>query len=602
MNNDVALVSGILLILISVILIVAGRKKLITKDDLSAGANIVTIATPIAALLGLILVLWSTSQPPDSPTPTPVLETTVSPPRTIDETPNPSTSIQTTFFQLNLREYSWFDEPTSNLGIQPGLQEFEGIPFDFGWRITTSCGHLPELPEQINLDVAIDKPEKIYFLMQHSIDFNEFERKQIGNIKLVFNGATDLNIPLVAGENVRDWVLNRDGAADVIHATPSAPNWQQVWESSVQDFQEEDAYDILGYTDMLTIEIPEDRQSSTLDRIEIFDTQNAFSNPCLNFLAITVEQIDPIDPLNITQLANFETERLSGVAWSPESDQIATVGFDGKIRIWNLALNQQIRILGEHIEGTAKGLAWSADGKYIASGGEDETVRIWDLKSGNQIRALSVSSVPNMLLWSPNGQYLASANKDGKVLIWNTSTWELLFTLNHISGVLSISWAPNSEQLVSGDQSGNVNLWEMETGRKITTTHTGHEFNAQGQNDVRSVSWSPDGRFIASGASDDTIRLWDITNKEEFLVWRHRNITDGYDGKMIDSLGWSPNGKYLAEVGWEGILRIRLAGSGTIIAEEEAHTDAIYGVLWSPDGSKLATVGSDGLLRIWGNE
>jgi WD40 repeat protein len=99
---------------------------------------------------------------------------------------------------------------------------------------------------------------------------------------------------------------------------------------------------------------------------------------------------------------------------------VASGGFDGTVRLWDLATHRQI---GTPLTGHTRpveSVAFSPDGKTLASGGFDGTVRLWDLATHHQIGTpLTGHTRPvESVAFSPDGTTLASGSDDATVRLW----------------------------------------------------------------------------------------------------------------------------------------------------------------------------------------
>lgn len=65
------------------------------------------------------------------------------------------------------------------------------------------------------------------------------------------------------------------------------------------------------------------------------------------------------------------------IAFSPDSQRLATASFDRTVKLWDTRTGQEVLTLRGHTAGVVA-LAFSPDGNRIASGGIDNTARVWD--------------------------------------------------------------------------------------------------------------------------------------------------------------------------------------------------------------------------------
>lgn len=93
-----------------------------------------------------------------------------------------------------------------------------------------------------------------------------------------------------------------------------------------------------------------------------------------------------------------EVRRLTGhrgnpqnVAFSPDSKKLASVSWDGTLRLWNVATGEQLELLTERGD-RFRDVKFSPDGLTIVTASEDETVRLWDVRPG--VKAVKPTPVP----------------------------------------------------------------------------------------------------------------------------------------------------------------------------------------------------------------
>ena len=108
-----------------------------------------------------------------------------------------------------------------------------------------------------------------------------------------------------------------------------------------------------------------------------------------------------------------------------------------------------------------RGVAFSPDSQTLASGGEDGTVRLWDAATGTLKNTL-IGHTGQVLsvAFSPDSTTLASGGEDGTVWLWDAATGTFKNRLiGHTGQVLSVAFSPNSTTLASGSEDGTVLLW-----------------------------------------------------------------------------------------------------------------------------------------------
>src|SRR5206468_521137 len=96
------------------------------------------------------------------------------------------------------------------------------------------------------------------------------------------------------------------------------------------------------------------------------------------------------------------TNRVTGVAFSPDGKSLASCSWDLTARLWDAAAGKQVRLLRHH--SWLEGVFFSPDGKLLAvSGGWGDRVHLWDLTvkkdaprwAGQQRQSLAVAFRPD---------------------------------------------------------------------------------------------------------------------------------------------------------------------------------------------------------------
>jgi WD40 repeat protein len=156
--------------------------------------------------------------------------------------------------------------------------------------------------------------------------------------------------------------------------------------------------------------------------------------------------------------------------------------------------------------GPVQGVAFSPDGDRLAGVGWDDAIRVWDTRSGREVLSLQGhAGFVSGVAFSPDGRRLASASRDWTARIWDAQTGKGLLTLTgHAGMVWGVAFAPDSRRLVSTGIDNTVKLWDLVTGQEVLSLPRA----------VWNVAFSPDGKHLA-GASEQEVLMWDGTPRGE---------------------------------------------------------------------------------------
>ncbi len=311
---------------------------------------------------------------------------------------------------------------------------------------------------------------------------------------------------------------------------------------------------------------------------------------------------------------------VTGVAFNSQGDQIATIGVNGQILIWD-AENGALVEDSYSMPYSAYHIAFHPTENWLLAGGcgkldrsgncEQGLMRFWNLDKPNSKaeERREHTAMVSSAVFGGRGRLVASGSADGVVIIWNSPTIagvsdsKLLSITENKGDILSLAFDPMSYRLAAGDAGGLVIIHDTRsaiTGDLAQPINILMQLSAQAGS-INSLSWSPDGVYLAAGAEDGTILIWDTT-KGILATNPLKRHTYG-----VTSVAFSPDGRYLASGSRDGMLilwDLSLVSKNKLENQPPSipltgHTDSILSVAFSPDGKQLASSGRDGVVILW---
>lgn len=204
------------------------------------------------------------------------------------------------------------------------------------------------------------------------------------------------------------------------------------------------------------------------------------------------------------------------VAFSPDSQIIATGGADQIIRLWDIRNGACLHTLQGH-SGWIYSLTFSADGKYLASAGEDETeVFLWDLGTFQMMALEGHTESVHCVAFTPDGKYLVSGSDDETICLWNLHhNFACTILKGNLCSVWAIACSLDSRFIVSGsrdaDENPVIRVWSINEQCSVSIV-TGH------LDCITSLSFSPSGRTLASSSFDCSVRTWNVATETALNV------------------------------------------------------------------------------------
>ena len=288
---------------------------------------------------------------------------------------------------------------------------------------------------------------------------------------------------------------------------------------------------------------------------------------------------------------------VNGLAYTPDGRHLATAGFEGTVRIWDIATGDPVRTLRPG-PSSFTSVAFSPDGTWLAAAQgsgkfvakDPGVVIVWEWRTDREPRRLEGQTGGiHSVSFGHDGHRLATAGYDGTARIWDVGKGEVRHMLaRHAGETWGVAFSPDDRMLASGHQSGAIALWDASTG-KLEKTLTGH------REGVTCVAFSPDGSRLASSSHDFTARIWAVASGTSLQV-----LTGG--SHWVQSVVWSRDGYRVLTASFDGTARMWDPASGEEKLRLVGHSSYVQSAVFSPDEKSVATAGADKTVRLWNVE
>ncbi len=345
--------------------------------------------------------------------------------------------------------------------------------------------------------------------------------------------------------------------------------------------------------------------------------------------------------------------RVTSVAFSPDSRRIVTASADRTARIWDAQTGNPLQVLEGHecgiesAEFTADDRVLTASSGFryqgsplkallkrypphaidpplpgpfdILGGGGGSVAQgggslgellfacVWDTQTGMRVAEYGSArrretEFPRHARLDPQGRFLVATNYEG-ALVWHTQTR---------TESQSIKLPTDRPQPPGFSADGQrLLVWSAREAR-VVTLKEGRELAAI-RGEFLSARFSPGpGRYVVTTGADGTTRLWDAVGGRERMVLR------GHEQGVVVA-AFSPDGRRLVTGSNDRTARIwnvepRLEYGRTVDPEARTEQLPAPGPAWafrtnrpratwaaalSPDGRRVATGSFDGTLRLW---
>jgi WD40 repeat protein len=215
---------------------------------------------------------------------------------------------------------------------------------------------------------------------------------------------------------------------------------------------------------------------------------------------------------------NLENSKFLAIAWSPDSQVLASAILDGTIMLWDTATGLLTRVLEGHADAVTD-VSFSFDGKFLVSKSLDNSVRLWNCKTWETVAVIYESTSSKWLssvAFNPKLPILATLGEKDTII----HIWELDFrTLLTVPSVSSSVHYANAKVVLVGDSGvGKSGLGLVLSGEYFQPTESTHG---------RRV-WTFDKQGIVESSQAETreTMLWDLAGQPGYRLIHQLHLNE----------------------------------------------------------------------------
>ena len=302
-----------------------------------------------------------------------------------------------------------------------------------------------------------------------------------------------------------------------------------------------------------------------------------------------------------------------GIAFSPDGSQLASVGKDRMLRIWDSATG---RLEWEReLEGQGQRVAYSADGRWLLTTDYDrERVCFWSTKTGK--RLFKLGSERKVETWSAeftdDQRYLVTGTAHpesgaGALTIWSCTIDDSNETQTRIDAkplrsfpgdITGFAFAPDNRHFAFVDnnayQKRELYQWDLTSAgepRLVADDLCGIS---------QAVNFTPDGQQMLVVDTNHVVVAYHVQSGQKKVFFP--TLDADYTGQPNRNIKHKPcpSGVELA-VTSPSLHGVDLfdCKNGRLLYSLPEQEGSIYYFAWSPDGRRLAVSRSNGAIDIW---
>ncbi|GAB6024526.1 hypothetical protein CHUAL_009680 [Chamberlinius hualienensis] len=206
---------------------------------------------------------------------------------------------------------------------------------------------------------------------------------------------------------------------------------------------------------------------------------------------------------------------VQAVRFSPNGEQFASAGFDGKVFVYNGQTSELVSEIGSPAhKGGVYALAWSPDNTKLLTSSGDKTCKLWDVSTANLISEFPMGNEVDdqqvSCLWQ--GNFLLSVSLSGYInyLDLNNPDKCLRVIKGHNKSITALAVTPDYSTIYTGSHDGHVIQWDYPSSDNYSVSGRGHSNQIQ--------DMTVDGSTLYTCGMDDVVKTVNVPTKSYSTV------------------------------------------------------------------------------------
>jgi WD40 repeat protein len=299
------------------------------------------------------------------------------------------------------------------------------------------------------------------------------------------------------------------------------------------------------------------------------------------------------------------------VAFSPDGRDLASVGKDGFLRVWDTQTGAELFEGRQPLNGPGQAVCYSFDGRLLCTGDfTTPRIQFWDARSGHLLSEITDRLGP--LTWSlqwiqhpVHGSVIIRAAGNSRELagfsVWRVpSTEEMMLGRTNAVRLHEVQHGPVVWSLLASRDGARIAFAEGDWGAKWRLLVADPFSGSQGSpvaevwaHSPQALSFSRDGHRLYLALSDQRISEWDLRTGQVRRTIGGRVPVMHYHATCADDRWLAVNSSSLRGV---DVYNLESGERRYLLPDREG---GIYWFAWQPGAPRLAVARDNGDIEIW---